>query len=75
MPGNSTSLSRLISLLIVSAAIVAGAILMARGSSHGILLVLSGGVLGALYARWVLGWCPSNTHDGEEAREGAPDER
>ncbi|MFC1463507.1 MAG: hypothetical protein ACFLMY_01545 [Candidatus Brachytrichaceae bacterium NZ_4S206] len=51
-------MARALALILVCLAAVAGVVLMVQGAVQGVMLVLSAGLLGAAYARWVLHWCP-----------------
>lgn len=55
---DSARVARVLALIFICLAAVAGVVLMAQGAVQGVMLVLSAGLLGAAYARWVLHWCP-----------------
>lgn len=55
---DSTKLARALSVTIIFVTGAVGVVLMTRGAVHGVALVLSAGLLGALYARLVLNWQP-----------------
>ncbi|MCS6847134.1 MAG: hypothetical protein RMN52_05390 [Anaerolineae bacterium] len=63
MLADAANVARTLALILICVAAVAGVVLMAQGTVQGVALVLSAGLLGAAYARWVLNWRP----EAEEA--------
>lgn len=63
IPPTWLRLARVASALTIVIASGAGIVLLAQGMRQGVVLILSAGILGALYARCVLNWQPSDVDD------------